>query len=383
MIEVRVHRSIQEIPAEEWDALDGASEVPFLGWTWLDALERTGCVGEEAGWLPHHLSFWDGEDGARRMIGAAPCYVKDNSEGEFVFDWAWASAAPRFRVRYYPKLLVAVPFTPATSHRVLVADPAERPRLLAALAETLRRVCEALEISSAHVLFPTAPEAEVLGAAGMAHRHGVQFQWHNAGYTSFDDFLAGFTSKRRAQLRRERREVRGQGVTVETLRGKDLTPDVVDAAYRFYLSTVDKFSWGRRYLNRAFFEEIAAKVPGVEVVLARNGSQKPIAGAVNLAGKTALFGRYWGALAGEELPFLHFEVCYYHSIEDAIARKLTRFEPGAGGSHKVARGFVPTVTHSVHHIENARFDRAIRNFLDEERVAVDAAVAAGEAPFRH
>jgi predicted N-acyltransferase len=302
-IEIRVNTTIRSIPEAAWDALDGVSDAPFLSWAFLDALERTGCVGVEPGWLPHHLTFWEGE----RLVGAAPVYLKDNSEGEFVFDHAWAGAAARAGIAYYPKLVVAVPFTPATGARLLAADPAEKPRLLPVLAEALRRLTDALELSSAHVLFPTEAEATALAKAGLAHRYGIQFHWHNAGYGSFDDFLARFSSKRRNQIKRERREMAKQGITLSTIRDA-IPPEVVDVMYTFYTTTVEKFSWGRHYLNRAFFEEICARLQGrVEIVLASEG-KRVIAGAFNLAGKSTLFGRYWGAI--EERPFLHFNVCF-------------------------------------------------------------------------
>jgi uncharacterized protein len=359
-IEIRVNTTIRSIPEAAWDALDGVSDAPFLSWAFLDALERTGCVGVEPGWLPHHLTFWEGE----RLVGAAPVYLKDNSEGEFVFDHAWAGAAARAGIAYYPKLVVAVPFTPATGARLLAADPAEKPRLLPVLAEALRRLTDALELSSAHVLFPTEAEATALAKAGLAHRYGIQFHWHNAGYGSFDDFLARFSSKRRNQIKRERREMAKQGITLSTIRDA-IPPEVVDVMYTFYTTTVEKFSWGRHYLNRAFFEEICARLQGrVEIVLASEG-KRVIAGAFNLAGKSTLFGRYWGAI--EERPFLHFNVCFYHSIEECITRGLTRFEPGAGGRHKLVRGFEPTITHSAHIFTHPGLDRAVREYLASER----------------
>lgn len=355
---------MRDIPSTAWDALDGVAEAPFLSWAWLDALEQTGCVDEEAGWLPHHITLWSGDE----LLGAAPAYIKGNSEGEFVFDHAWASASHRIGAPYFPKLLVAVPFTPATARRLLVRRPEDRSELLPVLAEALRKLVSALDISSAHVLFPTADEASALADAGMAHRHGIQFHFENAGYTSFDDFLSRFNAKRRHQLRRERREVEQQGITLTTLRGADITPEIVDIMFTYYVSTVEKFAWGRQYLNRAFFEEITSRLRGsVEIVLARDGA-RPIAGAFNIAGPTALFGRYWGA--SEERPFLHFNVCYYHPVEDCIRRGLSRFEPGAGGSHKLVRGFLPTVTHSVHHLAHPRLDAAVREFLEREREAV-------------
>ncbi|WP_438037168.1 GNAT family N-acetyltransferase [Sorangium sp. So ce204] len=380
-LEAHVHDTIRDIPESEWNALDGVSEAPFLTWAWFDALERTGCVGEAAGWLPHHITLR--AEGA--LLAAAPAYLKDNSEGEFVFDHGWASASHQIGAPYYPKLVVAVPFTPATTPRLLVRRPVDRPALLPVLAETLRKLVARSRISSAHVLFPTEDEAAALSGAAMAHRCGVQFQFENEGYRTLDDFLARFNAKRRHQIRREMRESTSQGLSIDTLRGAEITPEIVDAMFGFYVSTVEKFAWGRQYLNRAFFEEIAARLRGggaqggVEIVLAREG-KRPIAGALNLAGPTTLYGRYWGA--SEERPFLHFNVCYYHPVEDCIARGLRRFEPGAGGSHKLVRGFAPSVTHSAHHIAHPRLDAAVREFLARERAAVRAKTADRSVAFR-
>jgi uncharacterized protein len=370
-MEVEILPEIRGISSAEWNGLDGVAEAPFLSWELLDTMERTGCVGEGTGWTPAHILFRDKGE----LLGAAPAYLKDNSEGEFVFDYAWADALRRAGGRYYPKLIVAAPFTPATGRRLLAKRAEDRPRLAAALAETARALSMRLDLSSAHVLFPVEADAELLAQHGMARRFGVQFQWHNRGYKSWDDFLGSFDSKRRAMIRRERREMGKLGVTIETLRGSDITPAVIDRMYGFYLSTVQKFFWGRQYLNRAFFEESATTLSGkVEIVVAREG-KKIIAGAWNLLGPTALFGRYWGA--SEERPFLHFNVCYYHSVEEAITRGLDRFEPGAGGSHKRSRGFDPTITHSAHHIVHPGLDRAVRDHLEREREAILAHVAAG------
>jgi hypothetical protein len=374
-LEARVHPRIADIPAATWDALDGVRAAPFLSHAFLAALESTGCVGAEAGWYPHHLGFWEGS----RLVGAAPAYLKDNSEGEFVFDWAWASAAQRARIRYYPKLVVAVPFTPATAPRLLVADPADRVRLLPALAEVLRGVVDAGELSSAHVLFPTEAEARALGESGLARRLGVQFHWRNPGYASFDDYLARFSSKRRNQIRRERRAMKDQGIEITTLRER-ASPEIIDVMFDFYRSTVQKFSWGRQYLNRAFFEEICDKLAGrVEIVLAREG-RRVVGGAFNLAGDGVLYGRYWGA--AEERPFLHFNVCFYHPVDECIARGIDRFEPGAGGEHKLVRGFEPSLTYSAHHLVHPGLDRAVREFLDRERAAVEESLTQGEVAFR-
>jgi predicted N-acyltransferase len=370
-LEVQVSPDIQSVPRDAWNALDGVAEAPFLSWEMLDTMERTGCVGEGTGWTPAHLTFHEGGE----LVGGAPAYLKDNSEGEFVFDYSWANALQRAGGRYYPKLLVAAPFTPATGRRVLVRRPEDRPRLAAGLAETVRALVKKLGLSSGHVLFPVTEDADLLEEQGLARRLGVQFQWHNRGFKTWDDFLGSFDSKRRSMIRRERREMQKQGITITTLRGKDITPEIVDRMYSFYLSTVQKFMWGRQYLNRAFFEESAVSLSGkVEIVVAREAG-KIIAGAWNLLGPKALFGRYWGATA--DRPFLHFNVCYYHSVEEAIERGLERFEPGAGGSHKRSRGFDPTITHSVHHLANPGLDRAVREFLERERQAVEEHVAKG------
>lgn len=376
-IEVRVVPSVRSVPREVWDALDGVEEAPFLSWDFLDAMETTGCVGAEVGWLPHHLTFWD----SGVLLGASPGYLKGNSEGEFVFDYAWAGAAERAGIPYYPKLLVASPFTPATGARLLAAKSEDRLKLMPLLAEALRKLVEHAELSSAHVLFPTEAEARALEAAGMAARRGIQFHWVNNGYATFDDFLARFSSKRRNQIKRERRSMGEQGIVIETRRDR-VEPEVIDHAFQFYLSTVDKFTWGRRYLNRAFFEEMCARMPGkVEIVLARMGTGgKPIAGALNLAGKTKLFGRYWGA--AEDRPFLHFNVCFYHSIEECIAQGRAVFEPGAGGEHKLVRGFEPTITWSAHHIAHPGLDRAIRSYLEREGAAVEEGAAQKGSAFR-
>lgn len=360
-IEIRIHRNVREIPEADWSRLEGVSSAPFLSWIFLTALERTGCVGGDTGWIPYPLSFW--EEG--RFLAAAPVYLKHNSEGEFVFDHAWASAAHRAGIRYYPKLIAAVPFTPATAPRLLLMPGADSEKLMRAFAGALRALAEKSELSSAHVLFPTELQAESLEHIGLAHRLGIQFHWNNHNYNTFDDFLSRFASKRRNQIKRERREMQAQNIQITTLRGSDITPEIADFAYEFYIATVDKFFWGRRYLNRAFFEEICSKMRNsIEVVAAREG-KKLIAGAFNIAGPSVLFGRYWGAR--EERPFLHFNVCYYHTIDECIQRKMTRFEAGAGGSHKLARGFEPSLVHSAHLLMDPRLDAAVRDYLDRER----------------
>lgn len=361
MIELRVHGRIEEIGRDAWDRLAAPAKAPFLRFAWLDALERTGCVSPERGWLPQHLAFH--EDG--ELVAVAPAYLKGNSEGEFVFDHSWAHLAERLGIEYFPKLILAVPFTPATSPRLLVAAPSLRSRLVPALGEALGRLVELHDISSAHVLFPTAEEATLLSQAGLFERHGVQFQWTNQGYSSFDDFLRTFDSKRRNQIRRERREAR-KGLSFEICYGDDITEEVVEAMYRFYLATVDKFLWGRRYLNREFFFEVCSTMrDAIQIVIVRDGQNRIVAGAFNLFGGDVLYGRYWGC--DEPIPFLHFEVCYYLGIEACIERKLQRFEPGAGGEHKRARGFLPTVTYSSHLLREPRFRAIVAAHVARER----------------
>jgi uncharacterized protein len=372
-VEIRSHPSIRDLGEQRWNGLLPAEAPPFLSFEWLDALEQSGAVSPARGWAPAHLSLW--EEG--RLVGAAPAYVKGNSEGEFVFDHAWARfAAERLRIDYYPKLVVAVPFTPATGPRLLLAPEADRDRAHAALAEGLRQLTRHFELSSAHVLFPPKGEAESLERHGLFGRVGIQYHWHNAGYASFEDFLGSFNAKRRAQIRRERRELERGKTRIEHLSGRDLTPEIVDLVFELYRSTVDKYFWGRRYLNRAFFEIVMAAMPDrLHVVLARDGgSSRPIAGAFNLKGSRALYGRYWGTLADEERPFLHFNVCYYEGIEECTLSGLEMFEPGAGGEHKRARGFVPSLTYSAHHLADRRLDVVIRDFVEREREAVEAHV---------
>ena len=373
--ELRTWNSVRALGESNLGELCDANTSPFLSFAWLDALEQTGCVAETRGWSPLHLTLHrDGE-----LVAFAPAYLKSNSEGEFVFDHAFARFAEgSLGIDYYPKLIVAVPFTPATGTRILLRAGEPREQLLAAFATGLRKVASELGLSSAHVLFPLAEEAQVLVQHGLAQRIGVQFQWHNPGYASFDDFLARFNAKRRHQIRRERREVAAQGVEIEVLTGSDLSAELADFVFSFYRATVDKFFWGRRYLNRAFFEEVLSRMRNrVHLVVAKErASGRRLAGAFNLLGRDTLYGRYWGAL--EDRKFLHFEVCFYSGIEDAIARKLVRFEPGAGGEHKLLRGFEPTETTSVHHLADPRFDRAVRDFLERETSSLREQIASAK-----
>lgn len=362
-MELRTHASIRSVGEKEWRRLS-AGAPPFLGYDWLDALEQTGCVRPERGWLPMHVTVSENDE----LLAVVPTYAKGNSEGEFVFDHGWARfAEERLGIEYFPKLICAVPFTPATGSRILLADPAQRERVSAVLGIGLGQLARRSGASSAHVLFSNTEEADALERAGMLRRAGIQFHWQNAGYATFDDFLSRFTSKRRHQIKRERSEAERQKLEIESCAGNELGPDLIDCIFELYKITVEKHYWGRQYLNRAFFHEVCARMgEHIHVVFARRrGQKKPIAGAFNLIDEHALYGRYWGAR--EELPFLHFHVCYYRGIEDAIQRKLEWFEPGAGGEHKLPRGFVPTLTHSTHVLLDPRLSAAVADHIQRER----------------
>lgn len=363
-LQLRIHKAIHEVPQQAWDALVDRATVPFLEWAWLEALEGSGSISPARGWHPRHLSLWRGT----RLVAAAPAYLKDDSHGEFVFDWSWASAAERIGLRYYPKLILAVPVTPATGQRILVAPGEDRAACERELIQAALEYARSEKLSSIHVLFCTELEWTTLEALGFAPRLGVQYQWHNAGYSSFDDFLGRLTSKRRTQLRRERRAPSQQGLVIRALRGDELLEVTPAEVFKLYCSTVDKYLWGYRHLQPEFFERIWRTFRHrVELIEARKDGQL-VAGALNLSSESVLFGRYWGCF--REYPFLHFNVCLYRSIQECIERGLKRFEPGAGGEHKLVRGFEPTVTYSAHWIFHPGLDRAVREFLAAERTAI-------------
>lgn len=364
-LQFRVHRSISEIPQEAWDSLLDDGAKPFLEWSWLDGLEQSGSVAPRTGWHPRHAALWQGS----RLMAAAPAYLKDHSHGEFVFDWSWATAAERVGLRYYPKLVVCVPMTPATGRRMLVASGEDRASRERQLISGLLQYARSQDLSSMHVLFPTEQEIPSLEATGLSVRLGVQYHWINEGYASFEDFLARFNAKRRHQLKRERRALLEQKIQVRTVRGDELAKVDPQEVFQLYCSTVDKYPWGQRQLVPAFFERMLKQFRHrVELVEARREGRL-VAGAFNLASADALYGRYWGCF--EDHPFLHFNVCLYHSIDECIGRRRRRFEPGAGGEHKLVRGFEPRLTYSAHWIFEPSLDRAVRAFLVHERAAIE------------
>jgi len=375
---VRIVQEISQICAADWDALanpDGAPFNPFLAHAFLGALETSGSVGEGTGWHPHHLVLED----ATGIAGLMPLYIKTHSQGEYVFDHSWAEAYHRAGGHYYPKLQCAVPFTPVPGPRLLVRrDDADGHKQT--LAAAAREVTRRLRASSLHVTFLDESTWRTLGAAGFLMRTGQQFHFSNPGYQTFDDFLAELASRKRKQLRKEREEAR-RGLTIRHLTGRDITEAHWDAFYEFYMDTGAR-KWGRPYLNRKFFSLLGETMSDNCLLILAQDNARPIAGALNLIGGDALYGRYWGAL--EHRPFLHFELCYYQAIDHAIANRLARVEAGAQGDHKLARGYQPVTTYSAHWIADQGLARAVAHYLDHEREAIAEINAdlAAAGPFR-
>jgi uncharacterized protein len=362
-----VSKSIDELDRDQWNALSGC-EVPFLRHEFLAALEHTGCVGSASGWVPSHVTLSD----ERGLAAAAPAYVKSHSYGEFVFDFSWAQAYMRFGRRYYPKLTIAVPFTPATGSRLLVRPDLDR-------AQTARRLIAAIEararevsLSSMHALFIEDGDRAVFEREGWLARRDCQFHWTNHGYTSFDAYLESFTAEKRKKARRERRRVAEAGIVFETLLGSEVQPRLMDRIYDFHRDTFLRHGH-EPYLTRAFFGEIARTLGESLMVKVALHRGHPVAAAIFFWCQEALYGRYWGAEADHHS--LHFEACYHQGIEFCIERGIKRFEPGTQGEHKVSRGFEPTLTWSAHAITDPRFRDAIRDYLEREGAAIDAYAA--------
>jgi predicted N-acyltransferase len=372
-----LHTRIAEIDPAAWDRCATPDDNPFTSHAFLSSLEDSGSVGSRTGWLARHASVRD-RDGT--LAAVAPLYVKSHSYGEYVFDHAWADAFERAGGRYYPKLQVAVPFSPVPGPRLMIRPGAAVT--LAVFADALRQACSTLELSSVHVTFCTAEEWHALGAAGWLQRQGLQFHWHNPGYHDFEDFLASLAARKRKTIRRERREVQEQGLTVRTLEGREIEERHWDAFYRFYLATIER-KWGGAYLTRRFFSLLGERLPDRVVLMMAEKDGRPVAGALNLRGRDTLFGRNWGAIG--DFPFLHFELCYYRAIDYAIAHGLARVEAGAQGEHKLARGYLPAPTYSAHWLAHPGLRRAVGDFLAAERLAIAAREADLQSfsPFRN
>ncbi len=367
----RIAPSVGSLAAAEWDALSSGN--PFLTHGFLSLLEESGSVGGASGWKPTPIVI-TGADG--RLAAALPAYLKSHSQGEYVFDHSWADAWQRAGGRYYPKLQIAVPFTPATGPRILTRDPALGVPLLRA-AEQL---CGANGLSSAHATFVEPAQLPLFEAAGWLPRSDIQFHWENRGYASFDDFLSALSSAKRKNLRKERANAQA-GVTIRALRGADIQPRHWEAFWHFYQDTGAR-KWGTPYLTRQAFTLLGERMAdSILLVLAFIG-ETPIAGALNFIGADALYGRYWGATVDK--PFLHFELCYYQAIDAAIALGLARVEAGAQGGHKLARGYEPVQTWSAHYIAHDGFREAVSDFLERERagIAADQLHLGERTPFR-
>jgi uncharacterized protein len=372
----RVLDGMHDVDAGAWDALQH-HDNPFVSHAFLALLEDSESVGAAAGWIPRHVVAFDGGV----LVGALPLYLRTNSYGEYIFDWGWAEAAPRFKLRYYPKLTSAVPFTPATGPRFLVRTGADGSAVRAALLDAARAVMKGEKCSSLHVLYCRDEEAQWLEGAGLMRRASAQFHWRNDGYRDFEDYLARFRHEDRKQVRRERRRVLEAGVSVEVLAGKDVEPSLWPRIFALYTSTSDR-KWGRPYLSPSFFDALPRALGDSAVVALARLGRELVAMTLSFERGAHLYGRYWGATV--EVPGLHFELCYYALIERAIARSYTLVEAGAQGEHKLKRGFLPVLTHSAHAVDNADFARAIERFLGQESASLRAelAEAAARGPFR-
>lgn len=361
---VEIRDTLADIPAEAWDALVGADGCPFFEHGFLHALERAGCVGSGTGWAPRYVIARRGTT----PVGALAMYRKDDSYGEFIFDWAWAEAAHRAGMPYYPKLLCAAPFSPVGGRRFLV-PPDESQDVREALLIGAREMVAREPATGLHLLYVTEEEASFLGRRGFVVRHTHQFHWQNQGYATFADFLERFRSKRRNQIKRERRQIEEAGVTTRVIEGDAIDSHAIDLAWSFYHTTVDKFFWGKRYLNRKFFDLLRESWRDRLVLIVAEKDGEVVGGTVNAQKAGVLYGRYWGAR--DDIRNLHFEVCSYAGIELCIQRGWHRFEAGAGGGeHKYGRGFLPQVTYSGHEILLPGLDEAVRRAVEHEKKAL-------------
>ncbi|MEQ8166693.1 MAG: GNAT family N-acetyltransferase [Alphaproteobacteria bacterium] len=373
---IKVLSALGDIPAADWDACAGADN-PFVAHGFLSALEDSGSASTDSGWMPQHLVALDD---AGKAVAAAPLYLKSHSYGEYVFDWGWADAYERAGGRYYPKLISAVPFTPATGRRFLLHPDAPED-MTDVLIAGIVQLADKLNVSSAHINFPSEAEWRRCGANGLLMRQGRQFHWENRGYDTFDDFLATLSSRKRKAIRKERRGVEEQAVTVSTLTGGDITEAHWDAFYGFYRDTTGR-KWGHRYLTRNFFSLLHERLPERIVLVMAEANGRFVGGALNLRGHDTLYGRYWGCI--ENYRFLHFEACYYRAIDYAIEHKLAWVEAGAQGPHKIQRGYLPRATYSAHWIKDPNFRAAVQRFLEAERAEIDGEIALlmEQSPYR-
>ncbi len=371
-----VAESLEQVSPEDWDRVAG--ENPFLSHAFLYGLEHSGCACDASGWSARHLLL-HAADG--RLIAAVPLYLKSHSYGEYIFDWAWADAYHRAGLHYYPKLVAAVPFTPVTGARVLVAAGEDQHAIRQQLICAVRDLADELGASSLHWLFTTPDDTAALEAHGMMRRTGYQFHWNNRGYGGFDDFLTGFSAQKRKKIRRERQQVLEAGVETTLLTGNDLTAAHWDRFHEFYLTTIRKHG-AIPYLTPEFFQTLGETLRERVVMVVAHRGREDVAAALNLRSTDTLYGRYWGSV--QDIPGLHFETCYYRAIEYCISAGLQRFEAGAQGEHKLARGFLPNMTFSAHWLRHPEFERAVADFLARERSGLEAHMNElnGHSPFK-
>lgn len=379
-VAIKIIKSLSEVSPEAWDACAG-TDNPFVRHAFLSALEDSGSATGETGWLGQHLVI---EDPAGGIAACAPLYLKNHSYGEYVFDWGWADAYERAGRRYYPKLQCAVPFTPVTGPRLLVNQAlpdGQRREMRLALIAGMAQLAQNLSVSSLHVTFPTEDEWEAFGSAGYLQRIGQQFHWENKGFKTFDDFLGELSSRKRKNIKKERRAVHDAGLDIRVLEGADITEAHWDAFFQFYMDTTDK-KWGQAYLTRRFFSLLGERLGRGVVLIVVEKDGRPVAGALNLRGGDTLYGRNWGCVA--DYKFLHFEACYYQAIDYAIAHGLKWVEAGAQGPHKVQRGYLPRRTFSAHWIADKGFRDAVSGFLNDESRGIEREMSAYGAfsPFK-
>ncbi|RWX75614.1 GNAT family N-acetyltransferase [Neorhizobium lilium] len=382
---IRIEQSFRAISQESWSRLSGAAKTagevaynPFLSHAFLSALEESGSATAKTGWLGHHLLLED-EKGA--LVGAVPGYLKNHSQGEYVFDHGWADAFERAGGCYYPKLQCSVPFTPATGPRLLVSHGYDSGVMESTLAAGLQEVTRQLGVSSAHVTFIAEEQLPAFEDSDYLHRTDKQFHFINDGYANHDAFLETLASRKRKALKKERRAALENGITIDWLTGSDLTEDIWDQFYTFYMDTGSR-KWGKPYLTRGFYSLIGERMPEDILLVMAKRDGKYIAGAINFIGGDALYGRHWGCI--EDHPFLHFEVCYHQAIDFALAKGLKRVEAGAQGEHKLARGYLPVTTHSMHYIVHPGLRSAIADYLERERQDVEdmTGFLSEHSPFR-
>jgi predicted N-acyltransferase len=384
-LSIKIERSFTAISPESWSRLSGASRAgntlvynPFVSHAFLSSLEESGSATAKTGWLGHHLLL-ETEEG--ELVGALPGYLKNHSQGEYVFDHGWADAFERAGGSYYPKLQCSIPFTPATGPRLLVAEGLERRPIQDAMAESLKEVVRRLGVSSAHVTFLPQDEVAIFETDGYLHRTDQQFHFINEGYANHEEFLQTLASRKRKALRKERRTALENGISIDWLTGSDLTERVWDQFFAFYMDTGSR-KWGRPYLTRKFYSLIGERMPEDILLIMAKHNGRYVAGAINFIGGDTLYGRHWGCI--EDHPYLHFEVCYHQAIDFALAKGLRRVEAGAQGEHKLARGYLPVTTHSAHYVAHAGLRRAIADYLERERQDVEqmSEILGEHSPFR-